>query len=42
MMMTGNSLVWRGFSGTEIGPFHQRLGLPNQDACHLELDNELV
>ena len=41
-MMTGNSLVWRGFSGTEIGPFHQRLGLPNQDACHLELDNELV
>lgn len=40
--MNGNALVWRGLSGTAIGPLHQRLGLPNQDACHLELHNELV
>lgn len=42
MMMSGNTLVWRGFSDSEIGPLHQRLGLPNQDACHLELENEPV
>jgi serine/threonine protein phosphatase PrpC len=37
-MMSGNSPVWRGFGDSEIGPLHQRLGLPNQDAYHLELE----
>lgn len=41
-MMNGNTFAWRGFSGTEVGPLHQRLGLPNQDSCHLELENDLV
>ena len=41
-MMSGNTLVLRGFGDSEIGPLHQRLGLPNQDAYHLGLENEPV
>jgi serine/threonine protein phosphatase PrpC len=42
-MMSGrNVFEWRGFCDSEIGPLHQRLGLPNQDACHLELENGVV
>lgn len=40
MMMAGNTLVWRGLGDSEIGPLHLRLGLPNQDAYHLEIENE--
>lgn len=40
--MSGNSFVWRGFGDSEIGPLHQRLGVPNQDAYHLELKNEPI
>lgn len=40
--MSGNPVNWRGFSDSEIGPLHVRLGLPNQDACHLEIGDELV
>lgn len=39
-MMNGKTSIWRGFGETEIGPLHQRLGLPNQDAYHLELETE--
>ena len=38
--MSGNTPVWRGFGDSEIGPLHLRQGLPNQDAYHLELENE--
>lgn len=40
--MIGNTLVWRGFGDSEVGPLHQRLDLPNQDAYHLELEGEPV
>lgn len=40
--MSGKALLWRGFSDSEIGPLHQRLGLPNQDACYLGLESGLV
>lgn len=40
--MSGNTRVWRGLCDSEIGPLHLRLGLPNQDAYHLELENELL
>ena len=40
--MSGNSFVWRGFGDSEIGPLHQRLGVPNQDAYHLELKSEPI
>ncbi|HKM15638.1 MAG TPA: PP2C family serine/threonine-protein phosphatase [Marinospirillum sp.] len=39
-MMSGNTSVWRGLGDSEIGPLHLRLGLPNQDAYHLELESE--
>lgn len=42
MMMSGNTSVWRGFGDSEIGPLHQRLGVLNQDAYHLELKNEPI
>lgn len=35
--MGGSRSVWRGFGDSEIGPLHQRLGIPNQDAYYLEL-----
>lgn len=38
--MSGNTPIWRGLGDSEIGPLHLRLGLPNQDAYHLELGNE--
>jgi serine/threonine protein phosphatase PrpC len=41
-MMSGNTSVWRGFGDSEIGPLHQRLGVLNQDAYHLELKNEPI
>lgn len=41
-MMSGNTPVWRGFGDSEIGPLHQRLGVLNQDAYHLELKNEPI
>lgn len=42
-MMNGEvSLVWRGFGDSEIGPLHQRLGLSNQDAYCLKLENQPV
>ncbi|WP_367110115.1 PP2C family serine/threonine-protein phosphatase [uncultured Psychrobacter sp.] len=40
--MSGNTLIWRGFGDSEIGPLHQRLGLPNQDAYYLELENDPI
>ncbi len=40
--MNGNEVIWRGFSDSEIGPLHLRLGLPNQDACHLEIGDDLL
>lgn len=40
--MSGSCLIWRGFGDSEIGPLHRRLGLVNQDAYHLELQNEPV
>ncbi|MEZ9368442.1 PP2C family serine/threonine-protein phosphatase [Shewanella sp. 10N.286.51.B2] len=40
--MSGNTSVWRGFGDSEIGPLHQRLGVLNQDAYHLELKNEPI
>ncbi|MBL4799404.1 MAG: protein phosphatase 2C domain-containing protein [Oleispira sp.] len=40
--MSGNTFVWRGFGDSEIGPLHQRLGVLNQDAYHLELKNEPI
>ncbi|BBL88948.1 protein phosphatase [Vibrio rotiferianus] len=40
--MSGKSVDWRGFSDSEIGPLHVRIGLPNQDACHLEIGDESV
>lgn len=40
MKMNGNAWVWRSFGDSEIGPLHQRLNLPNQDAYHLALENE--
>lgn len=39
-MMSGNTRAWRGLCDSEIGPLHLRLGLPNQDAYHLELESE--
>ena len=33
----GNPVKWRGFGDSEIGPLHRKLGLPNQDAWHLNL-----
>lgn len=42
MMMSGNTLIWRGFGDSDIGPLHQRLGLPNQDAYYLELENNPI
>lgn len=42
-MMNGKvSSVWRGFGDSEIGPLHLRMGLPNQDAYCLELENKPV
>lgn len=41
-MMSGNTPVWRGFGDSEIGPLHQRLGVLNQDAYHLELKSEPI
>ena len=32
------SVRWRGFGDSETGPLHQRMGLPNQDAWHLNLN----
>lgn len=40
--MSGNSSVWRGFGDSEIGPLHQRLGLLNQDAYHLEFEKKPI
>ena len=40
--MSGNTLAWRGFGDSEIGPLHQRLGLPNQDAYYLELESNPI
>ena len=34
--------MWRGFGDSEIGPLHQRLGLPNQDAWHLEVQTGMT
>lgn len=42
-MMNGKaSSVWRGFGDSEIGPLHLSMGLPNQDAYCLELENKPV
>lgn len=40
--MSGNTFVWRGFGDSEIGPIHQRHGVLNQDAYHLELKSEPI
>lgn len=41
-MMSGSVQIWRGFGDSEIGPLHQRLGLPNQDAFCLQLLNSPI
>lgn len=40
--MNGSKLAWRGFGDSEVGPLHNSLNLPNQDAYHLKLENDPV